>query len=254
MIDERPLSVRAGEVDRSKWKRIGDDTDSSNDIKLNNDGKLNQIDSKQKVKNSSGKKAGLLSAKEIQKELYELKRKNDKIMKNLSDDVSGKNAKTIFRDRSTGKIRNIEKELNVEEEKMKEKKATYDKWSRGLVQGEAKQQKLESDLYEMSKPLARYENDTDLDQLLKARDRQDDPMLKEIQKKRQEEERIKNPNYKVYPKYNGLPAPPNRFNIQPGYRWDGVDRSNGYEAEVFNRVANQEATQEEAYRWSTQDM
>ncbi len=43
-------------------------------------------------------------------------------------------------------------------------------------------QKLNEDLYEMSKPLARYKDDNDLDELLKTRERAGDPMLEFMQK------------------------------------------------------------------------
>ena len=56
------------------------------------------------------------------------------------------------------------------------------------------------------------------------------------------------------PIYQGPPPPPNRFGILPGYRWDGVDRSNGYEKKFFERINAKKALQEESYKWSVEDL
>ena len=45
------------------------------------------------------------------------------------------------------------------------------------------QQKIEDDLYEMSKPLARYADDEDLERMLKEKEREGDPMLAFIKRK-----------------------------------------------------------------------
>lgn len=55
------------------------------------------------------------------------------------------------------------------------------------------------------------------------------------------------------PKYEGSFLP-NRFGIPPGHRWDGVDRSNGYEKQWFEKQNSRRAIEEEAYKWSTSDM
>ena len=56
------------------------------------------------------------------------------------------------------------------------------------------------------------------------------------------------------PEYKGPQPPPNRFNIKPGYRWDGVDRSNGFESQLFAKAAERKAMKEIAHKWSVEDM
>ncbi|XP_075586304.1 V-type proton ATPase catalytic subunit A-like [Dermatophagoides farinae] len=194
VIDERPIHMRTDSTDRSKWKAIGDrPDDDSNSAQIKSPESLEQPSGR---KTLAGKKAGLSDAKEIKKELAELKRKNEKAMSKIDDSILGRNAKTVIRDRKTGKIREIEKELKEKQEKdeqeaikQAEKQAVYDRWSKGLVQREEQLEQLENELHEMSKPLARYKDDDDLDKLLRDKDREDDPMLANIRKKREEEKK-----------------------------------------------------------------
>lgn len=50
------------------------------------------------------------------------------------------------------------------------------------------------------------------------------------------------------PVYQGA-APPNRYGIKPGYRWDGVDRGNGFEAERFKAMNRVERNKGLEYNW-----
>ena len=62
--------------------------------------------------------------------------------------------------------------------------SVIDRFFYRMAQVKSAQEKLEDELYEMTKPLARSREDEDLERLLKGRDREGDPMLAFIKKKK----------------------------------------------------------------------
>ncbi|KAG7217271.1 hypothetical protein INR49_027815 [Caranx melampygus] len=196
----------------------------------------------------SGGKAGLVSVDVLRKEQEE-NRRREKHNQPLEDE--SRNAQTVFRDKS-GKRRDLDLEREEQKKKAGEKAAKaekYAQWGRGLAQSEMHQQRLEDALHEAQKPLARHYDDEDLDRMLREQEREGDPMAAMLRRKK-----ARNTKAQDKPRYQGPAPPPNRFNIQPGYRWDGVDRSNGFEQKRYTRMADKKAVQEAAYKWSVEDM
>ncbi|KAK1938532.1 hypothetical protein X943_002134 [Babesia divergens] len=98
-------------------------------------------------------------------------------------------------------------------------------WGKGLVQKQDSEAQAQEELKLAQQPLNRYDIDEDYDKELQTRTRWSDPMLKSSQPAK---------------------GVPNRFNIQPGYRWDGVIRGNGYE-DRWIKAQSSKAAKEQAY-------
>jgi len=77
-----------------------------------------------------------------------------------------------------------------------------------------------------------------------------DPMAKIMDKEEKKEKEGKF-KLKVKCKFAGLP---NRFGISPGHRWDGVDRSNGYEAKFLQNMNLRKDKAETANIWSMREL
>ena len=73
----------------------------------------------------------------------------------------------------------------------------------------------------------------------------DDPMANHLTKKAPQSNKQR---------YKGPPPPPNRFDLLPGFRWDGVDRSNGYEKQLFQQQAMARSQAAQAHAWAVEDM
>jgi len=155
---------------------------------------------------------------------------------------------TVYRDSSGKKIDT--KAARAEAARLKrlreEKEAQKMEWGKGLVQkdeSEKRRQELEK---QRSTAFARHADDKDLNEELKAKELWNDPAAAFLTKKRSKGPRK--------PEYNGPLPPPNRFGIKPGYRWDGVDRGNGFEKKLFQSQNSRKLKGAESYQWSVDDM
>ncbi|XP_052210727.1 uncharacterized protein LOC127813669 [Diospyros lotus] len=213
-------------------------------------------------------KTGLISGQEMKEEITRIKKDDWERYKDMDPSISGRGAEPIFRDKATG-ARVSKEELMKTTKKDEKPKEIKLEWGKGLAQKrEAETRQLELEL-EKEKPFARTRDDPELDRMLKERVRWGDPMAHLVKRKHSElvlpdlggDDKMKESGFIIpqeIPSHSwirrGSDAAPNRYGIKPGRHWDGVDRSNGYEKEMFKRMSEKRATEREAYLWSVSDM
>jgi pre-mRNA-splicing factor CWC26 len=202
------------------------------------------VDTEGVLRMESGAKAGLQSAAEVaaamKKKQDEERRKAEEVAKEMGSAAQ----ETIYRDAS-GRIINVamkRAEARKKAEEEERKKREEDKAARGDVQNaEAKRRKQQlADAKTMT--IARYADDAELNDELKERGHWNDPASGFLRQKKAGR------SITGKPLYQGA-FQPNRYNIRPGHRWDGIDRGNGFEKQWFdsrNRKANVEKLE---YQW-----
>lgn len=213
-------------------------------------------------------RTGLITGKDISQEISNRKKEDLLRFQELDPSVTGRGAEAVYRDK---KGRRISKEEYLKsKEKRKEKlEEKILEWGKGLAQKREAEARLQELELEKEKPFARTRDDPELDKILKDRLRWGDPMAHLVKRKHSEpdlqdigeNEKMKESGFIIpqdIPSHSwikrGLDAAPNRYGIRPGRHWDGVDRSNGYEKQLFKRMNEKQATQREAYLWSVADM
>jgi len=195
------------------------------------------------TKTLDGKRAGLQQAKDLKTELEEIRSKEKKMFEKMDTCISGRFAETKVR----GRLADAEAKKKAEQEKKEvpeEIKAKFETWNRGVKQKEGAIRQLEDNLYEMSKSLTRTVDDVDRDAMLKNQEREEDPMAAYMRKKNEK----KKGKVKRFPRYTGPQPPTNRFGIWPGYRWDGVVRTNGFENRLLTKDVKRNVEENEAYK------
>ncbi|KAF8518404.1 Pre-mRNA-splicing factor of RES complex-domain-containing protein [Hysterangium stoloniferum] len=199
--------------------------------------------------------AGLLTAEQMKKKF------GKQVVEVEEPDPS--QLETVYRDASGRKIDT--KAAKAEAARLKrereEREAKKMEWGKGLVQRDEQERRKAELEKEKTRGLARYANDKDLNEEQKMQERWNDPAAAFLSVNAVDDISMtasysskKTSKGPRKPTYNGPPPPPNRFGIKPGYRWDGVDRSNGFEKKLFQSLNSRKRTGHEAHQWSVEDM
>ena len=200
------------------------------------------------VKMSDGTHAGLQSAASVSAQLRRRQREERADFERHRQTATEQ--ETIYRD-ATGRrvdvsMKRAEARRAAAEAEDKERRAK--EALKGEVQMEQARQRRELLDEARYMTVARGADDVEMNRELREQERWNDPMAQFTSEQQREAKKTKGGKSKRRPLYTG-PAAPNRYGIRPGYRWDGVDRGNGFEAERFQALRRRERNKDLSYEW-----
>ena len=240
------------------------------DVDLNDP---SQKDSSGGGKMTDGTTAGLVDAFTVVEEADAKRELAKRRIANMSDDVSGRHATTQFRDKATGEM--IDAEELARRKELASKKPTREKpvWASGVAQSRGELEAMQALAEESSNPFARSEIDKRTDDAMRIASRFGDPMAHLARKKQTESfdlmrsepksvvagisiDALRKSGFRIpqeVPQHSwlrrGVGAPLNRFGINPGRHWDGVNRGTGFEHEMFKAKNDKRAVDQANWKY-----
>jgi pre-mRNA-splicing factor CWC26 len=211
-------------------------------------------------KTSTGHYAGVQSSESFAFNEKILRGERENEINELNTKFSGQNAETVYRDKHGKKLDMLSEfmrqQSNEENKKQKLEQAQYE-WGLANVQKKEAVEALKELEQISSEPFARTIEDPRLEAMKKNELRDGDPMAEYFRtKKSKTDSTSKNnkTNIPNKPQYNGPGMIPNRFGIKPGYRWDAIDRGNGFEKKLLVMMSDKKSFKEDEYKWSVADL
>jgi pre-mRNA-splicing factor CWC26 len=218
---------------------------------------------------SSGARAGLQTAADTEAMVLEARRRKDaeikaaKLNKKRNKGQPDQAEETVYRDATGRRIDVSMKRAEARAAELKKLRQEQKEKEDAMGEMQKRQKEERKEKLEEAKFLtvARHADDEEMNEELKGVIRWDDPMAAYMMKKHEEEGGVggratgrsvtesDGPGGGTRRKVYQGAAPPNRYGIKPGWRWDGVDRSNGFEKEWFQARGRKARNENLDYQW-----